>query len=73
MLDSLRAATANGARVLGVEADLGTVEKGKLADLIAVRGDPLQDARSLEAVELVVLAGIVRKAAEYRLTPAVLS
>jgi imidazolonepropionase-like amidohydrolase len=39
--------------------DLGTVEIGKLADLVVVRGDPLQDVRAMGDVRLVVRSGVV--------------
>jgi len=42
-MDILRSATLNNARILGVEGDLGSVEKGKLADLVLLPGDPLQN------------------------------
>lgn len=41
--EAIRAATQLGAQVLGLEKDLGTVEEGKLADLIVVRGNPLEE------------------------------
>ena len=53
----LRIATANGARALGVGSYLGTVEPGKLADLVVVRGSPLSDIRNTRNVRLVIKAG----------------
>ena len=53
----LTAATRNGATVIGQEQRLGTLEVGKLADLIVVDGDPLADLSALGNVELVVLNG----------------
>lgn len=47
-LQALRAATGWAAECIGREADLGTVEKGKLADLVVVAGDPLADVTSLQ-------------------------
>ncbi len=41
--EAIRAATHVGAQVLGLEKELGTIEEGKLADLIVVRGNPLED------------------------------
>lgn len=54
---ALRAATANGARALGLADRLGTIEPGKYADLFVVRGDPLADVRVTRRVELVMKAG----------------
>lgn len=50
--------TLNGARVLGVDKDLGTVEKGKLADLVVVRGDLVADPAAIKQVVTVFKNGI---------------
>jgi imidazolonepropionase-like amidohydrolase len=55
--DTLVAGTRNGARALGMEDQLGTVEKGKIADLLAVEGDPVADLKALRKVALVVQNG----------------
>lgn len=55
----LRAATRNAAAHLGREESLGTLEGGKLADLIVVDGNPLEDLSALRNVELVVKGGKV--------------
>ena len=55
----LRIATVNGARALGVEDRLGTIEAGKYADLVVVRGDPLADITVTRNLDLVVKAGEV--------------
>ena len=47
-LDTLRAATKTGAEILGREKELGTLEAGKLADVLVVDGDPVGDSRILE-------------------------
>ena len=49
------------ADLLGVSARLGSITKGKLADIIAVRGDPLRDVRLLEDVRFVMKEGRVYK------------
>ncbi|WP_065967657.1 amidohydrolase family protein [Streptomyces sparsogenes] len=56
---ALRSATVTGARALGMSAHLGTVEPGKLADLVLVAGDPLSDITAAAAVRQVVLGGEV--------------
>ena len=58
-LEAIRSATQESARLLGVLKDQGTVEVGKRADLLLVRGDPLKDPRVLRAVDRVVIAGKV--------------
>lgn len=55
--DVLIAATLNGATALGMEDRLGTVEKGKTADLLAVEGDPTRDITTLKRVALIVQEG----------------
>ena len=61
---ALRIATINGARALGVSDRLGTIEAGKYADLVVVRGDPLTDIRTTRNVRLVIKAGEVFDAGE---------
>lgn len=50
--------TLNGARILGVDRDLGTVDKGKLADLVVVRGDLVADPAAIKQVVTVFKNGI---------------
>jgi imidazolonepropionase-like amidohydrolase len=57
--DALRSATSTAAAVLGHAADLGRLEAGYIADLIAVRGDPLRDPSPLRQPALVLAAGRV--------------
>jgi imidazolonepropionase-like amidohydrolase len=57
----LQSATVNNAEVLGWQKDIGSVEKGKFADLIAVSGDPLTDITELQHVKFVMKAGRVVK------------
>jgi imidazolonepropionase-like amidohydrolase len=54
---SLLACTRYAAEALGVEEAVGTVEAGKIADLVVLDGDPLKDAYALEKVALVVQGG----------------
>jgi imidazolonepropionase-like amidohydrolase len=53
------AATRTAARVCGLEAELGTLEPGKTADVLVVNGDPLRDLTVLQDVRLVIHRGIV--------------
>jgi imidazolonepropionase-like amidohydrolase len=55
--DALIAATLNSARVLGLERDLGSVEEGKIADLVVLEGNPLEDLAALRKIKLVILGG----------------
>jgi imidazolonepropionase-like amidohydrolase len=56
-LQAIESATRVGAELLGREADLGTVEAGRYADIIAVAGDPLRDVAELEKVRFVMKGG----------------
>jgi cytosine/adenosine deaminase-related metal-dependent hydrolase len=58
----LRAATINGARGLGVEADLGSLEVGKVADLLILEKSPLDDIRNSLSVRTVIKGGMARDA-----------
>ena len=58
-MGAIKAATANAARVLGIDRDLGTLEAGKRADLVAVPRDPLADVTALENVSFVMKDGRV--------------
>jgi imidazolonepropionase-like amidohydrolase len=53
----LKAATINGARALGLGDRLGTIEAGKLADCVVVKGDPWEDIQNTHRCHLVVKAG----------------
>lgn len=53
----IKAGTRNAAEHLGLLDDLGTVEPGKIADLIIIDGDPLKDISSLHKVQMVIKAG----------------
>ena len=56
-LEALRCATINGARYLGLDKDLGSIEKGKLADLVVLDRNPLDDIRNSESIRYVMQNG----------------
>lgn len=58
-LQAIRSATSLAAKVLRQEDRLGAIAAGRLADLVAVEGDPLTDVRSLERVRWVMKGGVV--------------
>jgi imidazolonepropionase-like amidohydrolase len=59
--DVIVAATATNAGILGIDKKVGTIEAGKLADLIAVPGNPLKDISALRHVEFVMQGGRVAR------------
>ncbi len=71
----LKAATINGASALGIADKLGSVEPGKLADLIVVGGNPLEDIKNARNVRFVIKNGLVHdpeallRAAEGKIGP----
>ena len=56
-LEAIRSATINGARYLGMDKDLGSLEVGKLADLVIIDGDVLKDIRQSDQIAYVMLNG----------------
>jgi len=61
-IDALKSATANDAELLGIGQQVGTLEKGKLADIIAMPGDPTSDITATERVTFVMKEGkIIRQ------------
>jgi imidazolonepropionase-like amidohydrolase len=58
-LDGLRAATRNIAVAYGRDKDLGTVEEGKLADLLVLDGDPLENVENYRRIRMIIAAGAV--------------
>lgn len=58
---AIRAATSSAADLIGRTADVGTIEAGKYADIIAVDADPTSDVRALEHVSFVMKGGVVYK------------
>ena len=61
-MDAIKAATTSAADLIGDSADIGSVQPGRYADIIAVSGDPLADVTQLEHVQFVMKGGVVYKA-----------
>lgn len=55
--EALRGATIDGARYFGMDAELGSIEAGKLADLVVIDGNPLDNIRDSEHVAWTMLNG----------------
>jgi imidazolonepropionase-like amidohydrolase len=60
-MDAIVAGTSSAAKLLGWEERLGTLAAGKLADIVAVPGDPMQDIRTMERTVFVMKNGVVYK------------
>jgi imidazolonepropionase-like amidohydrolase len=58
-LQALRAATGAAARILGAEAEIGTIAPGLRADLLLLDGDPTKDIRNTQKIALVLIDGRV--------------
>ena len=58
-MQAIRSATTAGAELLGMQEKIGAIEPGKLADIVAVPGDPLADVSVLQKVNFVMKGGVV--------------
>jgi imidazolonepropionase-like amidohydrolase len=56
-VEAISAATGTGAKALGIDQDVGTLQKGKFADIISVKGKPDQNIYDLEKINLVMVGG----------------
>ena len=63
-MDSIVAGTLNAAKLLGLEKTIGSLANGKLADVVAVSGDPLKDIRRMERSVFVMKNGVIYKEAK---------
>ena len=60
-MQALVAATRGAARAMGREHELGTIERGKLADLVVLRRDPTRDIRAVRDVDIVIKGGVLHE------------
>jgi imidazolonepropionase-like amidohydrolase len=61
VMDAIRSATMVPAKYLGVDDRLGSLEAGKIADIVGVPGDPVADVHTLEHVSFVMKEGVIYK------------
>lgn len=62
----IESATVIGAKAMGAEADMGTIAQGKLADMVVLSANPLDDVRNMRSVVLTVKRGRQYRRADYR-------
>ena len=62
----IRAATVIGAKAMGAEADMGSIVPGKLANMVVLSANPLDDVRNMRSVTMTVKRGRVYPRADYR-------
>lgn len=60
-MEAIKSATMNAADLLGISDRIGSIEKGKSADIIAVNGDPIKDIKVLSSMNFVMKEGVVYK------------
>jgi imidazolonepropionase-like amidohydrolase len=60
-MDAIKAATSNAAELIGMREQVGSIEVGKFADVVAVDGDPLSDAKVFGKVVFVMKDGVIYK------------
>jgi imidazolonepropionase-like amidohydrolase len=63
-MDAIQSATSVAAAHMGLADEVGAIASGRSADLIAIRGDPLEDSKALRQVDLVMRAGTIVKSPE---------
>jgi len=66
-MQAIQAGTLVNAQLLQKDKEIGSIEIGKLADIIAVKGDPLKDITELEKVKFVMIGGkVVKNEKQYK-------
>ena len=63
-MDAIVAGTMNGAKLLGMDKNIGSLTTGKYADIVAVSGDPLRDIKRMEKAVFVMKNGVIYKTTE---------
>jgi imidazolonepropionase-like amidohydrolase len=63
-MEAIQSATMGGAVLLGIDDELGSIEPGKLADIVGIRGNPIDDINNMEHAAFVMKEGVVYKGAE---------
>jgi imidazolonepropionase-like amidohydrolase len=62
----IEAATQTGAKAMGAERDMGTIEAGKLGNMVVLSANPLEDVRNMRSVVMTVKRGRTYLRADYR-------
>jgi imidazolonepropionase-like amidohydrolase len=61
VMETIKAATVSAADLLGMSDVVGSIEKGKFADIVAVEGDPVKDVQAMGRMKFVMKDGVVYK------------
>ena len=69
-MEALVAATRTGAEIIGVHDSLGTIDRGRLADLLILTADPLADIHNIRRIETAIQAGAVHPRDDFAARPA---
>ena len=59
IMEALKAATITNAFVLGMENELGAIEAGKLADIVAIDEDPVKDVKAITMITNISIVGVI--------------
>ena len=62
-IQAVRSATTTAAEMLGMQKDVGSIDAGKYADIVALKGDPLADITLLQKIDFVMKGGEIYKSA----------
>jgi len=60
-MEAIKSATSIASELIGMSDLMGSIQSGKLADIIAVSGNPLEDISTLKKVEVVIKEGVIYK------------
>ena len=61
VMEAIQSATVSAADLLGISDLIGSIEKGKLADIVATEGDPIKDVQAMGNIKFVMKDGVVYK------------
>ena len=63
---AIEAATYNGALAIGIEANYGSIEEGKVANMVVLNNNPLEDIKALKSIVLTIKNGMIYRRKDFR-------